>query len=449
VKALCVGNLWAGPSASTPSMPTPPPAGSSALMPQRPAPAPTRPERRGRGWRALLAVGVIAIVTGALPLRASPPATAAGGRPYGPLVPASGFYVGAYTKHVDGYGLERQKHAIKDLETRLGRRLHIDHHFYAWEDDFPTWREPWDLAHDRIPMISWNGTNTASIASGAYDGLILQRAEGIRELGQPVFLRWFWEMDGTKKADWAISPESYVDAWRRIHDLFAARNVTNAVWVWCPNASAFDDNALSYYPGGAYVDWVCADGYNFAPNRPNDRWRGFGEIFEHFYDVASKLKKPMMIGEVGVLEREPDEKAQWFREAHDVIATRFPAIAALVYFNADSTEKGVYFDWRVDTSPSSFEGFRHLFTGPAPIPSGLPAAPADAGTPEPLVASKAEAAKRPVAKRVEQPRGSATPAPPPSGTKQGKARLGSRAPKAPSARMTWVLQLLRQLESQY
>jgi hypothetical protein len=406
-----------------------------------PAGGRTRPARRRRLWRVLLALA--AIGAGALPISGPAPASASGGRPRGPLVPSSGFYVGAYTKHPDGYGIDKQKQAIKHLEARLGRRLHIDHQFYAWEDDFPTWREPWDLEHDRIPMISWNGTNTDKIAAGAYDGLILERAKGVRDLGRPVFLRWFWEMDGTRHQDWTISPPSYVSAWRRIHELFAAAKATNAVWVWCPNASAFDDDALSYYPGDAYVDWVCADGYNFAPNRPNDRWRSFAEIFEHFYAAGLKLRKPMMIGETGVLERDPGEKAQWFHDAHDTIATRFPAIAALVYFNADSTEKGIYYQWSVDTSPSAFEGFRYLFTGPAPIPPA-PSAEAEAPAPPDLVVSAPDPVPAPAPRARPKP-SAAAPAPAlPVGVE--KAAPPRTAPRAPSVRLRWVLELLRQLE---
>jgi hypothetical protein len=249
-----------------------------------------------------------------------------------------------------------------------------------------------------------------------------------------------------------------VAAWRHIHDIFAAGNATNAVWVWCPNASAFDDVAMSYYPGDAYVDWVCADGYNFAPNRPNDRWRSFGEIFDHFYAAGTKLRKPMMIGETGVLEREPDEKAQWFHDAHDAIAARFPAIAALVYFNADSTEKGVYYQWSVDTSPSAFEGFRYLFSGPAPIPAADSAGPAPAGSEPPGVPglSSAEPVPGSATPKMARPKPPASPSPPAipglatpalsTGTAEAKTVRAGGVAKRPSARMTWVLQLLRQLQ---
>ena len=109
------------------------------------------------------------------------------------------------------------------------------------------------------------------------------------QLNTPVFIRWFWEMDGNKKQGFISSPASYQKAWRHIHDIFGQAGATNAVWVWCPNASAFDDgNAMPYYPGGAYVDWVCGDGYNFAPNRPGDKWETPGEIYNGWYAGASR-----------------------------------------------------------------------------------------------------------------------------------------------------------------
>ena len=371
-----VGNLPKEPQCSDHPMRTSPLGFRSSVT------GPVAPARLGRPWRAL----VLAVMAAAslVPTATTPPAAAAG-RPGGPLVPASGFYVGAYTKHADGYGQERQQQAITDLESRLGRRLHIDHQFYSWTDVFPSWREPWDIEHERIPMISWNGENTDSIARGDWDGMIAARAQAVAMLNSPVFIRWFWEMDGNKKQGFISSPASYQKAWRHIHDIFAAAGATNAVWVWCPNASALGDgHALPYYPGGGYVDWVCGDGYNFAPNRPGDNWETFGQIYTSFYAGATKLGKPLMVGEFGVLERKPGEKEQWFRQAHDWIAAH-PAIAAVVYFNADSNANGIEYDWRVDTSPSAFEGFRYLYTGPAPVPPASSPPPASPSGTDPVI----------------------------------------------------------------
>src|SRR5207302_1992235 len=162
---------------------------------------------------------------------------------------------------------------------------------------------------------------TEAIARGDFDGMISARAQAVAMLNTPVFIRWFWEMDGNKKAGFISNPASYVKAWRHIHDIFVAAGATNVAWVWCPNAAA------------------CNAG----------------------------------------------DKAAWFRQAGDWVAAH-PAIAALVYFNADSTNNGISYNWRVDTAPQSFEGFRYLFSGPAPVPptDPVPSAAPDPAAPEPL-----------------------------------------------------------------
>jgi hypothetical protein len=424
-------------------MRTSPHPSRSAAVAARPVPA-----RVARSWRALvLAVVALAAVA---PAVAPAPASAAG-RPGGPLVPATGFYVGAYTKNAGGYGQDREQQATTDLESRLGRRLHIDHHYYSWSDVFPSGREQWDIDNQRIPMISWNGENTDAIARGEWDGLISARAQAVAALNTPVFIRWFWEMDGNKKAGFISSPASYQKAWRHIHDIFAAAGATNAVWVWCPNASAFDDgDALAYYPGGAYVDWVGADGYNFAPNRPGDTWESLGQIFNGFYTAATKLGKPLMLGEFGALERNAGEKATWFRQAHDWIASH-PAIAAAVYFNADSTNNGIAYNWRVDTSPASFEGFRYLFTGPAPVPPSPSETVATAPPPpDPDPATLPDSPPATTNPKATKARPGAAPANPAGTAAAGDGSAvagGTGAGRAPSVRLTWVLQLLRQLDA--
>jgi hypothetical protein len=386
-----------------------------------------------RAIRALLGLG---LVVGLLPV--SPPAQASG-RPGGPLVPASGMLVGAYNKHGEGSGLDRERAATQELESELGRTLDIGHHFYAWDDAFPTMREQYDLREHRIPLISWNGTYTPSIASGALDSTIVARANDVRSLGQPVFVRWFWEMDGNKKANWSVSPQSYVAAWRHIVDVFRAHGATNAVWVWCPNASGFADRqAGAYYPGDGYVDWVCADGYNFAPNKPGSRWRSFTEIFTDFYAWGRKQNKPMMLAEWGVLERGPDDKARWLQDARTVLRSRFPNIAAVVYFNADSIDDGVFFDWRVDTSPSALEAFRVLANGSVPVAPAPAPAPAPVAEPRPPVV-KTPRVPRPAAPASTDKVFTVTFEPPDPGPVPGP-------PRVPTARLAWVLELLQKLD---
>jgi hypothetical protein len=299
----------------------------------------------------------------ATPTTAFPPRHLAAGTeasPPGPLAPPSGALFGAYVKPLTGWSRPDVEVAVQALESALGRTLGIDHHYYRWQLPFPSWKEPWDFAHGRIPMISWGPISTRRVNSGALDDVIRERARGIRALGHPVFLRWFYEMDGVKLAAPAGSPASYIRAWRRIRWIFASQGAWNAVWVWCPNAWGFKEGvAPRWYPGDQYVDWVCADGYNWAPGRPGDGWRMLEEIFDRFYEFGVASGKPMMIAEYGCQERGPGEKAAWIDVARETLKTRFPEIGAVVYFNS----KGDY-DWRVESSPSSLEAFAAMGADP-------------------------------------------------------------------------------------
>ena len=271
-----------------------------------------------------------------------------------------GTYLGVHTK-VDGANAET-KAATEDLEAGLGRTVDINHHFYPWDEVFPTDLERWDVDHGRIPLIAWNGLDAyaSDIAAGRHDRLIRDRARRMKDFGDEALIRWFWEMDGNKKAEWAQSPENYKAAWKHIHGIFKAEGVTNVRWVWCPNASAFDDGeAQQFYPGPEYVDWLCADGYNWAPGRDGDRWETFGEIFGSFYLWASKQHKPIMVGEYGAQEDTEGRKADWIRDVANSVKSTFPLIRALVYFNADQD-----YDWRIDTTTASYEAFREMANDP-------------------------------------------------------------------------------------
>jgi hypothetical protein len=258
--------------------------------------------------------------------------------------------------------VDAEKTAVEGLEAQLGRTLDIDHNFYTWDAVFPTVIERWDLQSGRIPMISWNGKDvtTRQIANGRFDDLIRQRARQTKALGEDVLIRWFWEMDGNKKAAFAGEPEEYIAAWRHIVTTFRAEGADNVRWVWCPNASAFNDGeAQQFYPGDDFVDWTCADGYNWAPGRAGDDYRSFKDIFGGFYAWASLHNKPIMVGEFGVQERNPGDKANWISAARDTIKSDFPLMRAVVYFNSNKD-----YDWRLGTSDSAIAAFKQMANDP-------------------------------------------------------------------------------------
>jgi hypothetical protein len=330
----------------------------------------------------VLVVGVAAINVGGSGALL-PPLTAPA-----PAIPPGALF-GAYVQGAS-HTPAAQLAAVETRERDVGRRLAIDHHFYPWDKEFPTVKEEADLRAGRIPLISWNGkTLNLEIGLGQHDDLIRTRARAVKALGGKVMIRWMWEMDGRKKAENSRHPALYVAAWRRIHDVFAAEGATNVQWVWCPNATAFragdGRNAPAYYPGDEYVDWICADGYNWAPGRSGDQWRSFASIYGPFYEWGIARRKPLMVGEFGAQERNPGEKAQWLTEAREALKNKFPGIKAVVYFDANKD-----YDWRVTTSPETLAAYRDMAQDPwfnpdpRPLLDVAPAAPPVRGIPVPI-----------------------------------------------------------------
>jgi hypothetical protein len=191
--------------------------------------------------------------------------------------------------------------------------------------------------------------------------------------------------------------------------------------VWCGNANTFKNKnqhtnayAWDYYPGDEYVDWVSADGYNWAASYRNrdadykrDRWRSFVEIYDEFMvwarstgpvptsmqteasDVPAEFPrkhavKPIMIGEYGAIEPQGEiadhflaiapynTKEQWLRDSHDAVNGTKPRtgecwwcgiysdIAAIVYFDV----VGPNGPWIINSSPGSEAAYRDAAQDP-------------------------------------------------------------------------------------
>nr|BFE71384.1 hypothetical protein GCM10020092_046850 [Actinoplanes digitatis] len=170
-----------------------------------------------------------------------------------------------------------------------------------------------------------------------------------------MLLRWGWEMNG----DWypwgaarnGKDPAGYIECWRRIHGIFAEEKATNVSWVWSPNWNSAPveewNTPEALYPGDRYVDWVGISGYNLHRETPDTL---FGPIYRSF-----SARKPLMITEVGSVDRGGRTKADWITlfarwvEAH-------PAVGGVVWFDTD-THPGYKEKWRIDTDADSLAAF--------------------------------------------------------------------------------------------
>jgi beta-mannanase len=233
-----------------------------------------------------------------------------------------------------------------------------------------------------IPVYSWSSASSSSegedpafklstIVAGAYDSYIREFAEAARDWGHPFFLRFDWEMNGNwfpwGEGIGGNRPGRFVAAWRHVHDIFTAVGATNATWVWCPYADTKHKFApiRRYYPGNAYVDWTCLDGYNWGKNAVNSqRWRSFAQIFSSSYrEVVRRIAphKPMMLAELAS-GGGGHAKAAWVRGMFRALATKFRRVRGLVWF--DQVDRGV--QWPLETSPPAARAFaqglhRHPF----------------------------------------------------------------------------------------
>ena len=126
--------------------------------------------------------------------------------------------------------------------------------------------------HGSIPFISWEpwdytqgihqpAYSLQNIIDGNFDSYITRWAQASKAWRHPYFLRFAHEMN----ANWypwseltnGNEPGQYIQAYRHVHDIFAAQGVKNVTWVWSPNVEYPGSLPLAgLYPGSAYVDWI-------------------------------------------------------------------------------------------------------------------------------------------------------------------------------------------------
>jgi Glycosyl hydrolase family 26 len=276
-----------------------------------------------------------------------------------PAPPASGAYFGAWVGP-DVFTQANEIHAVQQLQNQLGRKLAIVHTYLKWQAPFPTPSALTFLSQGSMLLISWAGTDTGQVASGADDGWIRTRARQIKALGKPVFLEWRWEMDRPNLRSQVHSGAEYVAAWDHIRAVFAQVGVQNAAWVWCPTANGFaDGQAAAFYPGNSEVDWICADAYPAYGSTAS-----FASTVTAFLGWASHYPKPVMIGEFGVPESDgASQRAQWLRAARQVVQAD-PQIKALLYFDANPAGQGPQGSYSLAGDAAAMSAFRAIAAQP-------------------------------------------------------------------------------------
>jgi hypothetical protein len=238
--------------------------------------------------------------------------------------------------------------------------------------------------HGAIPFFSWGSQSVpanriepdfqlSDLISGRYDEFVRNWATAARDWGHPFFLRFDWEMNGNW-TPWSElvngnHPGEFVQAWRHVHDIFTSVGATNATWVWCPNFDPYHVWAPldELYPGDAYVDWTCLDGYNWGTNpvKPGI-WAKFNQLFHSTYhQVVDRIapSKPMIIGETASTEI-GGSKAAWITDLLSVqLPLNYPEIRGFVWMEKGGAE-GDGMDWPIESSLSAQNAFATAIGNP-------------------------------------------------------------------------------------
>ncbi|MBI3243855.1 MAG: hypothetical protein HYZ49_16350 [Chloroflexi bacterium] len=283
-------------------------------------------------------------------------------------VPEQGAYLGVT---IDFNGERSAPDQLAEYQSLTGHLPAIGMWYVAaWEPEMEGMRQLVETGV--IPFITFEPRRGSldDLLAGQRDDRLRAWARAIRELGSPVFFRFAHEMNG----DWSPwsgakngggglggfgdpalpdGPERYIAAYRHVYNLFADEGALNVSWVWSPNVLHgvptdswnWPDN---YYPGDDYVDWVGMDGYNWGTAHPATSWQSFDEVFADSYTGwAAAHDKPVMIAEFASTEM-GGHKAQWIADAQNSLASKYPLVRAVTWFNLDKET-----DWRINSSPET------------------------------------------------------------------------------------------------
>lgn len=206
--------------------------------------------------------------------------------------------------------------------------------------------DSWDVSASPVgdavqPGTALNDTLRAWIGRAADFVLSLTDASGRRI---PVLFRpwhehtgsWFW---------WGkdfCTPGEYKALWRLTREVFEARGVDNAVWVYSPDKLAESAEYEERYPGDEYVDILGTDAYHFGGE---DGITEFRERVRSQLDGAKTLSarsgKPIALSETG---SEGLPVADWYTRVLLPLLKEYPVAYVCVWRNAmDSVKPGHFY----------------------------------------------------------------------------------------------------------
>ena len=285
--------------------------------------------------------------------------------------------------HLTGGTAPYDMTAADEFERMTGKRMSLMGFSLPWAwcytdpcsfTRFPTAQMRAIRERGAIPVFSWASYSQplsadqpefrlSRITGGAYDDYLREWARDAKAYGHAFFLHFDWEMNlnGLWPYSEAVNgnrPGDYVKMWRHVHDVFEQEGADNVTWTWCPNISYPGSLDIpSLYPGDAYVDWTCIDGYNWG----GYKWTPFAQMLGPTYDTVQAIAptKPMIIGETASTEI-GGSKAAWISDMlGEQLPKRFRNVKGVMWYEQKDPRlaKEDPAGWIIESSPSAQAAF--------------------------------------------------------------------------------------------
>lgn len=265
------------------------------------------------------------------------------------------------------------EHEIAYFEQQTGREVGYLWYFQAWDHTFDPYL-PQRLEHLSTPpviMITWEpflspnrdrpAENLQNIVDGVYDDYIRGFARGIKERPRETYLIRFGHEMNIPDSPWGgprpyngNDPSRYVNAFRRVRQLFREEGATNAQFVWSPNVRSWPpepwNHWSNYYPGDDVVDWIGVSAFNWGTGSIHGGWLSFTDLLGSFLAEAScRYAKPIMLAEIGTVN---ERKPEWLSGMFQTLASSYPNVRALSFYNTIASNYPEQPDFRVAVNRS-------------------------------------------------------------------------------------------------
>ncbi len=206
------------------------------------------------------------------------------------------------------------------------------------------------------------------VRDGLLDAEIEELADSLKATEKPYIVRYMYETIGGVSRTVIYSKETFIEAHRRVVDIFRSRGATNVEFVYHANAGNLL-NLESWYPGDDYIDWVSPSIYHSLISGAELK-----KARDH-HTFAVRHDKPVFIAESGPTDAMyrpnnidyPGVWEDWF-EPYVNFLKDSPNVKAFMYIGIDhSILTGDFQDWgntRVIENPELFDKWQNELANP-------------------------------------------------------------------------------------